>query len=134
MQIMPRKHAVSLLDRGLPSIRAVSARLLAFRVRVWYSHGTRFTSKQTIASPQVSQSAKHGKHPLNFPVGHKWLVVIILPLSDRQLNIVLPDHSKESYWSEMDTFHVVKWRGAFANLFPRESIDDARVKDGTRGL
>jgi hypothetical protein len=112
---MPRKHAVYMVERGPPSIRAVSARLLALRVSVWYNHGTRLTSKQTIASPQVSQSAKHGKLPLNFPVGYKWLVVIILPLSDRQLNT-----SKESYWPETDTFHAVKWHGVFASLFLRD--------------
>lgn len=65
---MPRKRAVYMLERGRPSIRVVGARLVAFRVSVWYNHGTRLTSKQTIASPQVSQSAKHGKHPLNLMV------------------------------------------------------------------
>ena len=52
----------------VPSV-TVGGRILAFRVSVWYNYGTRFTSEQTIAPPQVSQSAKHGKHTLNSPGG-----------------------------------------------------------------
>ena len=121
-----------MLERRLPSIRAIDARIVAFRVSVWYNHGTRLASKQTIASPQVSQTAKQGKRPLNL-----MSVVIDLPLSDRQLNNVLPSHSKESYLAKTSRWmRSIQFNGAESSqaCFPGVCIDGAHVKDGTRGL